>query len=152
GPLQITGPLTLSGNALTLSGDVGGGTMIWNVDLKIGAPMAINANGSTFNGAIDVNGQTLTITVKFTPFNGPIRGSGNVVFYAFGPANLAGGGDFSGNMTGAVNLLSDLPNATLIGGGPPPLESNVIVGGHGSVGRLLLNDQWSEVEPSTSWT
>src|ERR1041385_7953961 len=29
GPLQITGPLTLSGNALTLSGDVTGGTMTW---------------------------------------------------------------------------------------------------------------------------
>jgi hypothetical protein len=56
---------TLGGNALTLTGDVkfvGNSYFTCNADLKIGAPLTLfGALSNTYNGAIDVNGQTLTI-------------------------------------------------------------------------------------------
>jgi hypothetical protein len=153
GPLKITGPMTLSGNPLTLSGDVVAGAMTWNIDLKIGASLSFNANGSTFNGAIDVNGQTLTFnTVNFTPFKGAWHGRGNVVFYGFGPPVISGGGDFSGNMTGVVDLMSDLPNAAIVDGAPGAVNTDVILGGHGSVANLLISRPYSNVDLSSTWT
>ena len=88
--------VNLSGNPLTLMGDVefspGSVNFICNAGLKIGAPLHIGAaNVSTYNGAIDVNGQTLTLASNFTTLTGALNGPGTIdVTDSF--IEIAGGG------------------------------------------------------------
>jgi hypothetical protein len=156
GPVVVNGGGSLSGNALTLTGEVSAGStsgsLTWNTDLKIGAPIRIWGVLATFNGAIDINSQTVTFDVSFTPFNGPIRGAGNVLFlWQSGPAVIAGGGDFSGQMGGWINLMSDLPAATIATGAAPPLNIHGTIAGHGTVGDMLIRNPDSIVDPSSIW-
>ena len=69
-----------------------------------------------YNGAIDVNGQTLTIdSFALNPFNGPINGSGTIL--VSGDADLRVGGNFSGDILGSVNVGGSMPNANIQPGG-----------------------------------
>ena len=76
-------PYTLSGNLLTLNGDVSGCTC--NADLRLGS--AVTFFDVRANGALDINGQTLN--VSGTEINGALNGAGVVIV----------GGNFSGGVT-----------------------------------------------------
>jgi hypothetical protein len=112
---------SLSGNLLTLTGDVAG--CICNADLKLGASVAFSG---TSNGAIDINGQTLTARARF---NGPINGNGTIISPALVtdqiPPNseliwLQGTHNFTGTIRGVpsggglvLGEACSLPNATI---------------------------------------
>jgi len=104
---------TLSGNLLTLTGDVYGLTT--TADLKLGT--SVEYYGWAY-GAIDINGQTLRVSNP--RFNGPVNGDGTIVLTAGAFVFLFGSGDFSGHIQGsAANAIlalgpgASLPNATV---------------------------------------
>src|SRR5438067_12957030 len=95
GSMTFSGdPYTLSGNLLTLGGDVSGCTC--NADLKLGA--TVTFNNVRANGALDINGQTLTVTT--TTFNGALNGTGLVIVRGVfsGGLTVKGAGNFSGTI------------------------------------------------------
>src|SRR4051812_40619224 len=106
---------SLVGNLLTLTGDVAGCT--WNADLKLGGPVAFSG---VSNGAIDINGQTLS--AQDARFNGAINGTGTIISSAMfaDEMMLNGNGNFSGTIHGGpsgggLSLAETcyLPNATI---------------------------------------
>ncbi|HYH08531.1 MAG TPA: Ig-like domain-containing protein [Thermoanaerobaculia bacterium] len=132
GAMQFLDSYTLNGNVLTLTGNLSFGA----VDFVCNAPLVLesslqfgNAITSRYNGAIDVNGQTLTVLSYNTSFHGPIDGSG-VIHVDFSGISIAGSGTFSGTIDGLADITGSLPNATLAGGGS----------GSGTIGELMTND------------
>jgi cytoskeletal protein CcmA (bactofilin family) len=117
GSMTFSGnPYTLSGNLLTLNGDVSGCTC--NANLKLGA--AVTFSNVRANGALDVNGQTLTASSM--EINGALNGTGVVIVRgAFsGGLTVKGAGNFSGTIQddavgGTLQLdgSCSLPNATV---------------------------------------
>jgi hypothetical protein len=115
GAMTFSGdPYTLSGNLLLLTGDVNGCTC--NVDLKLGASVAFSG---VSNGAMDINGQTLTS--QQATFNGPINGNGTIISAAmFSGGITLNGGNFSGTIHGgptggglSLGETCSLPNTTI---------------------------------------
>jgi hypothetical protein len=104
GPITTKMNYLLRGNPVTLTHDAGG--MTFQNDVKMGAPIT----GGIFNGAVDVNGQTLTNP----QLNGAINGSGTIIADQL---SIRKGGTFSGNLIGTFDLVGSMPNATVIGGG-----------------------------------
>jgi len=106
-------PYTLSGNPLMLTGDVNGCTC--NADLKLGASVVFSGFS---NGAMDINGQTLTS--QQATFNGPVNGNGTIISAAMFPGITVNGGNFSGTIHGSpsggglsLGETCSLPNATI---------------------------------------
>ncbi|HEX6087685.1 MAG TPA: Ig-like domain repeat protein [Thermoanaerobaculia bacterium] len=118
GPMDFRTSYTLNGNPLTLTGDLtfaNIATFTCNVDLELGANVTLGAaNTSTYNGAIDVNGHTLRINSYNTTIAGPIEGSGAIVENHYG-LNITSTGTFSGTISGNINIVGALPNASLTG-------------------------------------
>ena len=106
---------TLSGNLLMLTGNVSG--CICSADLKLGASVAFSG---VSNGAMNINGQTLT--AQQATFNGPINGNGTIISTAmvFAGGIFLNSGNFSGTIHGgpsggglALGETCSLPNATI---------------------------------------
>ena len=128
GAMTFDDNYTLSGNALTLNGDLAfrkdangfaAVQVTFNADLKLTSAITVGSAPNLFNGAIDVNGQTLTLdesrTINDTArLNGPLNGSGMVTIVGQG-VYIAGTGTFSGTINGAMNVSGSLPNVTVNG-------------------------------------
>ena len=130
GAMNFGASYTINGNPLTLTGnltfDPGAITMFMcNADLKLASPVTLGkAMASQYHGAIDVNGQVLTIDAFNTLSTGPINGSGSIVILN-NLANLFGGGSFSGSVTGVANVAGSMPNGNFSG---PSLTGSGTVG------------------------
>src|SRR3954452_726845 len=137
GRMTFKDTYTLNGNPLALGGNVVFDTstnIYWfcNADLKLGQSINLGASlQNVYTGTIDVNGHTLTTDWYNTEFHGAIKGTGSIVAH---DALLArGGGTFSGNISGAVDVAGSMPNAnvdTTSAGG------NASVSGNGSLGDV----------------
>src|SRR3954451_972784 len=102
GLMTFNDSYTLNGNPLTLSADFNGSTtvgILCNVDLKLANSLHLRGS-NIFNGAIDVNGQTLTIDPYNTVVNGAVNGSGAIVITGSG-VQMTNGGTFTGTVSGA---------------------------------------------------
>jgi hypothetical protein len=130
---------TLSGNALTLMGNLNSqqGGFTCNVDLKIGRDLTIGDGGfgsSVFNGAIDINGQTLTSLLGIASrLIGPLNGTGAVMFS--NRPSIEGNGTFAGTLSGYVRVFGSLPNATVVGS---PQIGGSAVSGVGTLGNVTV--------------
>ncbi|HEY2321813.1 MAG TPA: Ig-like domain-containing protein [Thermoanaerobaculia bacterium] len=106
----------MDGNALIVTGDVGGGSQLtFNADLKLGASIGI-APESTY-GVIDVNGKTLSIGQAQKTTVAHLNGSGSV--NATGGLVLTGDGTFAGSVTGqypGLEVEAAVPNLNFSGG------------------------------------
>jgi hypothetical protein len=118
GPMTFNASYTISGNELTLMGDV---TMTENrlfvcyAPLKLGASVHLGAAGSSdYNGAININGQTLTIDSE-TRLAGPISGNGTIAINYL-ELTIASSGTFSGTISGNVHIVGSYPSATVTSG------------------------------------
>ncbi|MGA8807207.1 MAG: Ig-like domain repeat protein, partial [Thermoanaerobaculia bacterium] len=128
GAMTFNDNYTLSGNALTLNGDLAFRTdanhfanvqVTFNGGLRLGTAVTFESAPNNYNGTIDVNGQTLTIDENSTindtaKLNGPLNGSGTVTISGPG-VYIAGIGTFSGTINGAMNVSGSLPDATVNG-------------------------------------
>lgn len=120
GPMSFEGEGSLTGNALTLTGDIGyvsspsAAAFPISNDLTLGANITIyQAFGKSFNGAIDVHGYTLRFSPAYsTVLRAPLRGSGTILIEGTG-LNVTGGGSFSGTIDGRLNLTGSYPNASI---------------------------------------
>jgi hypothetical protein len=127
------GPMTfspfaysLSGNALTLTADVTGDWQC-GVDIKAGQSIRVQAKG--FSGAVDVNGQTLTVTSPSPiTFAGPLNGSGALIID--GTTASLSGGNFAGTITGEIQVTGSMPNGEIAGGS---------LRGSGTVGAVRID-------------
>jgi hypothetical protein len=128
GPMTFNDNYSLSGNGLTLNGDLSflrdsnnysSVYVTINTNLKLATAVTFGSASNSYNGTIDVNGQTLTIdesnTINSTAvFFGPLLGTGTVTINCSG-VYIAGVGTFSGTINGAMNVSGALPNATVSG-------------------------------------
>jgi hypothetical protein len=128
GAMTFNDNYILSGNALTLNGDLtflkdangyAGVLVTFNADLKLATAVTFGSAPNRYNGAIDVNGQTLTLDESSTindaaRLNGPLNGSGTVTIIG-GGVYIAGMGTFNGTINGAMNVGGSLPNAAVNG-------------------------------------
>jgi acetyl esterase/lipase len=120
GAMSFEAEGSLTGNLLTLTGNLSFVSSPSAVpfpisnDLTLGANVTIyQAFGKTFNGAIDVNGYTLTFSPAYsTVLRGPIRGGGTILINGTG-LNVIGSGSFSGTIDGRLNVAGSYPNATI---------------------------------------
>jgi hypothetical protein len=146
GPMTFQGGASyaLSGNALTLTGDVNSqNSFFCNVDLRIGTALTILGSfQDRYNGAIDVNGKTLTIGSPYIPLNGPINGTGTIFFALIG--SVGGAGTFSGTLTGVMNVSGSLPNATVAGDTP---SGGSGLSGAGTVGNVTVEGNRGYLSP-----
>ncbi|MEA2165787.1 MAG: fibronectin-binding autotransporter adhesin [Thermoanaerobaculia bacterium] len=122
GVMTVEDVYTVSGNLLTLTGNVNASGSASGFGLKADLKLAasLSFNGVSVTGPIDINGQTLT--VQNAGFNGPINGNGTIVISS-GLASsvlLNGSGNFSGAIHGGssggsldLGSLCSLPNATV---------------------------------------
>ncbi|HEY6137924.1 MAG TPA: Ig-like domain-containing protein, partial [Thermoanaerobaculia bacterium] len=121
GPMTFNGNYMLGGNLLTLTNDLDfansgfTASLTCNAPLKLGSAVHINHGQTTlFTGAIDMNGNTLTVNSADARFRGPISGGGAIA--ATGPGvTLEGSGSFRGAISGTVNVVGSYPNATANG-------------------------------------
>src|ERR1051326_3225033 len=121
GPMTFNFNYDLGGNALTLTNDLNFPTSPYQTNLtcdaplKLGSSIHINSGQTTiFNGAIDVNGNTLTVGSYDARFRRPLEGSGAIA--ATGPGiSLESSGSFSGPISGTVNVVGAYPNASVTG-------------------------------------
>jgi len=142
GPLTFNGGAILSGNPLTLTGDVtfdpsGFPTFNCSADLKIGATLTLGeALTSNYNDAIDVNGQTLTIGSYNTTLK-TLNGTGTVIVVGSG-VQITGDGTFSGTISGTIQVAGSMPNANLLHQGTnwPSLS------GTGTLGNVEVWNVW----------
>src|SRR5262245_40813254 len=120
GPMTFNGNYTMNGNQLTLTGNVtASGSVIWNADVRFGAAATLSANSSSpmyFTGAVDVNGQTVTIWAA--RFEGALNGTGTIKAATSSvPLIFGASGNFSGsivNSFGSVDpYYANLPNAAV---------------------------------------
>jgi len=128
GAMTFNDNYTLSGNSLTLNGDLAflrdangyaSVQVTFNTDMKLATAVVFGSAPNNYNGAIDVNGQALTIDESHTvnetaSVKGPLNGSGTVTITGQG-AYIKGTGTFSGTITGPMNVSGSLPNATVNG-------------------------------------
>lgn len=120
GPLSFNAEAVLNGNPLTVTGDIGfvsspsAVSSTINVDIRLANSITVrSAYGKAFNGAIDVNGKTLTFDPAYnTVLRGPIRGAGVIHINGTG-LNIEGNGTFSGTIDGRVNIVGSYPNASV---------------------------------------
>ncbi|HEV8431800.1 MAG TPA: Ig-like domain-containing protein [Thermoanaerobaculia bacterium] len=129
------GSWILSGNSLTLMGDVTfdvnqSSTFICSAPLKIGAALTMNGGASNTYDLIDVNGQTLTFNNVHPIEIKALNGSGTVNANALG-IQLDSDGSFSGTLTGTWNVLGSLPNANVNG---------TTLAGTGTVGNVVVSN------------
>jgi acetyl esterase/lipase len=133
GAMEFRASYTLNGNALTLTGDLtfdpsASAVFICNADLNLGADVTFGAAiTSTYTGAINPNGYTLTVHPYNTLITGALNGNGVVDLN--GGVTMTGGGTFSGTILGTLELSGSMPNATIDGGG---------LSGSGEVGAVTL--------------
>jgi hypothetical protein len=134
GSLFFNESYSISGNPMTLTGDVYG--LVAMADLKLGAPLSFNGAA---NGVMDINGQTLTETA-YASFNGTLIGTGTIVANtgSFGVV-VAGTGSFNGTIRtgssrGGLALIAhaSLPNATVV------MDQVRSFGGDDTVGDLTM--------------
>ncbi|HEX3582896.1 MAG TPA: Ig-like domain-containing protein [Thermoanaerobaculia bacterium] len=120
GPMTFKGGnVSLTGNALTLTGDVKVEPLVSSFNcgaVKIGNPLTLGAGPNTFYSAIDVNGQTLTVNtyaISAPTTLGSLTGSGTI--NVTGPGvRIDSDGTFTGAIHGPVELISvSLPNADI---------------------------------------
>lgn len=129
GGAQFADHYTLDGNTLTVTGNITGGTGTWSAPLKLGGAAGIDTL-MLFYGAIDVNGQTLTIG-RATLY-GPLNGTGSIVVTK--RLDLSAAGDYSGTLQG--------PFITLAGATLPNMVVNVGLTGYGAVGTVTVPPHW----------
>ena len=147
GAMTFNDSYILSGNALTLTGDLSfvrvngwpAESVTFKTDMKLGTAVTFGSAPNRYDGAIDVNGQTLTVDESSTlnetaSVNGALNGSGTVTITGHG-AHLNGSGTFSGTITGPMKVAGALPNATV----------NGRLSGSGTVGNATATS------PSRSW-
>src|SRR5205085_7535931 len=140
GAMDFRSAYALGGNRLTLTGDItfdqiAASTFTCNTDLTLGAPVRFGAAlTSTYNGSIDVNGETLTIDSYNTTIAGAVNGSGSIIVNDSG-VSMSGGGTFSGTITGTTDVYGSLPNASIAGAlsgdgttGPITINTNLFLG------------------------
>lgn len=136
GPMNFRTSYTLNGNRLLLTGDLtfdqsASPYFTCNTDLTLGAAVRFGAAiTSNYNGAIDVNGKTLTIDTYNTALTGAVNGSGSIVASGSG-VTMSGGGTFSGTISGNVDVSGSMPNASIAGS----------VSGYGTIGTLSTTSQ-----------
>jgi acetyl esterase/lipase len=141
GPMDFRASYTLNGNPLTLTGDLTFDQSTYphftcNVDLELGANVSLGAAiASTYHGAIDVNGYTLGVHSYNTTIAGPIVGSGAIVEDSTG-LTITSSGSFSGSITGGINLIGAMPNASFTG----RLAGNGTLGAVTATGTLFPGD------------
>jgi acetyl esterase/lipase len=141
GMMTFENHYVLGGNLLTLAGDLQFTTAVRfrsTADLRLGASVRFHAAESSFSiydGAIDVNGQTLTIdTVSAgyeaqyasTRVRGAINGAGTIIVTGPGMA-IAGSGSFTGPINGSAEVIGSYPNANVTG---------TFISGSGSLGAV----------------
>jgi acetyl esterase/lipase len=118
GPMTFLGEYSVSGNRMTLTGDVAFNSspsvacLFYN-DFTIGASLAFRqALYVTIYGAVDVGGHTLSfLSTNTTVLSGPLTGTGTINADRRGVTFL-GGGTFSGNVEGYAFVGGAYPNAT----------------------------------------
>jgi acetyl esterase/lipase len=144
GTLTFNRNYTISGNLLTLTNDLEfvnagfTGSLVCNAPLRLGNSIRIDqAQSSVFNGSIDMNGNTLTVTSLEARFLGPIEGNGAISAPGNG-ISLESSGSFNGTISGVVNVVGSYPNAAV--NGPR-------VSGEGTIGAVTAGT----VSPG-SWT
>lgn len=138
GPLAFFANYSLSGNPLTLDGDVNFNTFelafTCSADLKLAKDVTLGgAYHHAYHGTIDVNGKTLTIVTMGSVFDGPIMGSGSIIVFT-DSARFLGGGSFKGTIYGSVEVSGSMPNANIQKQG-----SINVVAGSGTFGALTAS-------------
>ena len=120
GAVVVTAPLTLTGNAntLTVSGPVTGGDGIFDVT-KAG-------NGTfAYNGAIALSTpQTLTVSAGTESLNGPISGSSTMTKAGAGTLTLTAANSHGGTIL--TNGILNINNAGALGSGPFTIYAGTI--------------------------
>ncbi|HKS24311.1 MAG TPA: Ig-like domain repeat protein, partial [Thermoanaerobaculia bacterium] len=132
GPMSILGDYSFSGNRMTLTGDLSfNGACVFDNDLTAGASLAFRqALSVTLNGALDVNGKTLSfVSTNAAVLNGPLAGSGTINAGARG-LSFVGGGPFSGHVEGYAFIGGYYPNASFHG---------PWITGHGTAGAVAAD-------------
>ena len=100
GPMTFDDSFTMTGNQLTLTGNVTvNKSVTWSADVKFGAPLTLFTNSGTltFNGAVDASASA--VTAYRVQFNGTITGSG--IIAANGaqiPLSIGATGSFNGTI------------------------------------------------------
>jgi acetyl esterase/lipase len=140
GSMTLNGIYTLNGNDLVVNGDIfvpRGNTLICNVGLKLMSSVTFSDGSLIFGGAVDVNGQTLSLAGFSVSFTGPINGSGSIIGHMDGPDPfyIRGGGAFSGTIYSTVDVASSIPNAKLMLH-PPLYGPAQYLFGNGTVGTV----------------
>src|ERR1051325_10878324 len=141
GPMIFSDGYTITGNALTLTGDVTASKNVtWSSDVKFGAPITLLTNsGATiaFNGAVDVGGQN--VKAHKVQFTGTINGSGTITTGSSQfPLYVGAGGNFNGRFAngggGSINpFFGHLPSAAA------SMDNFVWAGLDSSIGDLAVN-------------
>src|SRR5258708_153548 len=143
GPMTFYQPYTLNGNELILMGDVtdgyGDGPFVSNAPFKLGASVHLgepfNTIVHTYNGGINVNGQTLMIDTPAAEVTS-LSGSGTVNIN--GGLTITADGTFSGSITGGrLRVLGSVPGADVslaVKG-----SSMGQLSGIGTVGELIVS-------------
>ncbi|HUR82080.1 MAG TPA: hypothetical protein VM733_15045, partial [Thermoanaerobaculia bacterium] len=139
GSMDFRSSYVLSGNAITLGGDVffdvNTPLFTCNAPLILGADVHLHyALTNDYTGAIDVNGHTLTIDSYNTTVNA-LLGTGTINVTGAG-VRIAGSGTFDGTINGGVEVGGLLPNADVAGGS---------VSGAGTIGALTTTGAFSHV-------
>ena len=136
GPMTFKGDYnnySISGNGLTLMGDLSFDFVdfVCNASVRLGTNVVFGgAKTSTYNGAIDVAGQTLTIVSYNTTVGGAFNGSGTIVITGSG-IQSGGSGNFSGTISGTLDLNGgSLPNASF--------NSSGTLSGSGTIGNVTV--------------
>jgi acetyl esterase/lipase len=154
GPMSFLGDYSISGNLMTLTGDIGFTSspeavpVTLNADMRLGNAVRFWGPFSlVVNGGIDVNGQTLRMgTTYATLLKGPLTGSGTFIVDPRG-VSLLGGGNFSGNVEGNAWVAGSYPNATFHS---PWLTGSGAAGA--TIAKLLSPGEWQPwlyLEPHT---
>ena len=143
GPLSFSGgTITLTGNALTLMGDVtfsgpAESHLNCGVNLKLGSSISIgNASSSNYSGTIDVNGKTLSITA-FNTALGALNGSGTINIDG-SALTISNGGSFTGTINGVFDLGGSMPGANVAQVWTAPTYSYPL-SGTGTVGNVSVS-------------
>jgi acetyl esterase/lipase len=159
GLMTFNGEYTLSGNELTLTDNLnfafGNSNYVYftcNAPLKLADSVTFNpSTQQIYNGAIDVNGHTLTIDTYDTKIyntlgtiiNGPINGTGTIVVPGRG-LSIRSSGTFTGSINGIVDVIGSYPGATVTG---------TRVSGNGTLGAVttgtLAAGTWDPVSPAS---
>lgn len=141
GPMTFNESYTMTGNSLTLTGDVTiNKSVSWNANVKFGAPLTLytNSGALTFNGAVDASASM--VMVYNVHFDGTLTGSGNIATASpYVPLWIAASGNFNGAIVnggagGTINpYFGNLPDAAV------RVDSLVWIGTGATVGDLTVS-------------